>query len=451
MIDRILGRYPGIQLAGTTSSGEMSSVLGFSEDPSPRPFAWTRIDIVAGIGRNVLDDRSLRVGRPSRTPVPGPALAEPVYRDDDGRPSGGLDHPGRPPRGPGACAPILGGGAAPRDPADDPAWDARASRSPATSSPGTPSRSCCSAGRWPCSYARRHGLAWRRAAGDGHAHLGRSVVEIDGRPALEFYERYLGTVAPAIANPLAVFDAAARIGSTCGPRSPRPGDGQRRLLRRVPGRREGAAHGRRDRRDLRRRPSIDRRCAGAFPAGRAGCGADLLVRHAPVPPRDAHRSGGRGGPRSSARDAGAGFYCLGEIAPIVDGDLSQFHNATMVTVLLGAGERRGAGAGQSDRARASTSTARTGSSTAACGGWRRTAPAGGVPGLQLRRSSRSSSRTSRRSGRGRSGSCSTCSRSDHRPARSGRDPDRRPPRRRDVLFSDFVGFTAISSSCRRPS
>jgi hypothetical protein len=32
----------------------------------------------------------------------------------------------------------------------------------------------------------------------------------------------------------------------------------------------------------------------------------------------------------------AGFYCLGEIAPIVDGDVSQFHNATMVAVLLGA-------------------------------------------------------------------------------------------------------------------
>jgi hypothetical protein len=32
----------------------------------------------------------------------------------------------------------------------------------------------------------------------------------------------------------------------------------------------------------------------------------------------------------------AGFYCLGEIAPIVDGDVSQFHNATMVALLLGA-------------------------------------------------------------------------------------------------------------------
>jgi hypothetical protein len=31
----------------------------------------------------------------------------------------------------------------------------------------------------------------------------------------------------------------------------------------------------------------------------------------------------------------AGFYCFGEIAPIVAGDVSRFHNATMVALLLG--------------------------------------------------------------------------------------------------------------------
>jgi hypothetical protein len=32
----------------------------------------------------------------------------------------------------------------------------------------------------------------------------------------------------------------------------------------------------------------------------------------------------------------AGFYCLGEIAPLPAADISQFHNATVVSVLLGA-------------------------------------------------------------------------------------------------------------------
>ena len=32
------------------------------------------------------------------------------------------------------------------------------------------------------------------------------MLEIDGRPALEFYERYLGAGQPPVANPLAVFE-----------------------------------------------------------------------------------------------------------------------------------------------------------------------------------------------------------------------------------------------------
>jgi hypothetical protein len=31
----------------------------------------------------------------------------------------------------------------------------------------------------------------------------------------------------------------------------------------------------------------------------------------------------------------AGFYCMGEIAPFFDGGASKFHNATLVSVLLG--------------------------------------------------------------------------------------------------------------------
>jgi hypothetical protein len=32
----------------------------------------------------------------------------------------------------------------------------------------------------------------------------------------------------------------------------------------------------------------------------------------------------------------AGFYCLGEFAPLASGEGSRFHNATVVSVLLGA-------------------------------------------------------------------------------------------------------------------
>ena len=38
--------------------------------------------------------------------------------------------------------------------------------------------------------------------------VGAGVLEIDGRPAVEFYERFFGPGQPAIANPLAVFETA---------------------------------------------------------------------------------------------------------------------------------------------------------------------------------------------------------------------------------------------------
>ena len=38
-----------------------------------------------------------------------------------------------------------------------------------------------------------------------------------------------------------------------------------------------------------------------------------------------------------------GFYCQGEIAPLASADLTRFHNATMVSVLLGATSADGTG------------------------------------------------------------------------------------------------------------
>ena len=38
-----------------------------------------------------------------------------------------------------------------------------------------------------------------------------------------------------------------------------------------------------------------------------------------------------------------GFYCMGEIAPMASADLTRFHNATMVSVLLGSAPADGIG------------------------------------------------------------------------------------------------------------
>ena len=38
-----------------------------------------------------------------------------------------------------------------------------------------------------------------------------------------------------------------------------------------------------------------------------------------------------------------GFYCQGEIAPLASADLTRFHNATMVSILLGSVQADGIG------------------------------------------------------------------------------------------------------------
>ena len=57
LVDRIRGRYPGIELAGATSAGEMSSVLGFAEDSVALAlFASDAIDFTVGMGRDLATD-----------------------------------------------------------------------------------------------------------------------------------------------------------------------------------------------------------------------------------------------------------------------------------------------------------------------------------------------------------------------------------------------------------
>ena len=69
VIDQVRARYPGIELAGSSSAGEMSSVLGFREDSVALAlFASDSIDIVVRLGRDLAADRlaaaQQAVGRP---------------------------------------------------------------------------------------------------------------------------------------------------------------------------------------------------------------------------------------------------------------------------------------------------------------------------------------------------------------------------------------------------
>src|SRR5215218_5758686 len=57
VVDAVLARFPGIELVGATTGGEMTSVMGFLEDSvALAVFASDTVEITAGLGRNLLAD-----------------------------------------------------------------------------------------------------------------------------------------------------------------------------------------------------------------------------------------------------------------------------------------------------------------------------------------------------------------------------------------------------------
>ena len=118
------------------------------------------------------------------------------------------------------------------------------------------------------------------------------MLEIDGRPALEFYERYVGTGQPPIANPLAVFEAPGSDRFYL--RTPMTYDRDRGSIAFFGAIPEGATvqltMAGTDQIVEGARASIADALA-AFPAGaRPGRRSAVLVRDAQVPARDASRA-----------------------------------------------------------------------------------------------------------------------------------------------------------------
>ncbi len=210
LIDAVRARYPGIELAGSSSAGEMSSVLGFREDSMALAlFASDTVDIVAGLGHNVGDDpqgaaHQAVTEATARTQL-SPRLCIVMSAIGGARADLILEALRA---ALGAGVPIIGGGAAPRDPMTD--GDGLTSRQFGGDVVTSDALAILLfAGELAFSFGVDTG--WR-ALGP-RATVTRSsttaVQEIDGKPALDFYERYVGVGQPPIANPLAVFEEAA--------------------------------------------------------------------------------------------------------------------------------------------------------------------------------------------------------------------------------------------------
>jgi hypothetical protein len=336
-IDAVRARYPGIQLAGTTAAGEMSSILGLREDSIALVlFASDQVDVTVGLGLDADTDprgaavRAVAQARAATTREPRLCIALPTVGVDPAV----LVEAVQALLGPDV--PILGGGAAPNDVRDP----------------------------WGGSYQfvgdtiTQSGLAILLLSGSlafsfgvdtGWRPLGpraivtraspTQVIEIDGRPAIDFYERRVGPGDPAIANPLAVFETGSDRFFLRAPVTYDRDTGAVTFFGGVPegsdvqltmaatnevfeGTRSAVSTAMRD-----------------FPAGRSPEGA--LVFSCAIRKLVLGTRAGR--EIEMTRDlvgAGlpvAGFYCFGEIAPISPANAVRFHNDTIVAVLLGAG------------------------------------------------------------------------------------------------------------------
>ncbi len=346
-IDRVRARYPGIELAGSSSAGEMSSVLGFREDSLALAlFASDTIDIVVGLGRELGADPLAAARRAvteatAKTALP-PRLCVVVSTIGGVEASVILDAL-RVALGPGI--PIIGGGAVGRDPGTE-ADGATSLEFAGDIVTGDALAILLFAG--PVAFSFGVATGWRcvgpRATVTRTSTEG--VLEIDGRPALAFYERYLGSGQPPAANPLAVFESPDSDSFYL--RTPMTYDrdaGSISFFGAIP---EGASvqltMAGTDEIVDGTRASIADALAG-FPAGSRPDGA-LLFSCA----TRKFLLGTRAGReidlvREMLGDSVpiGGFYCQGEIAPLASADLTRFHNATMVSVLLGSAPADGTG------------------------------------------------------------------------------------------------------------
>ena len=327
--------YPDIELVGTSSVGEMSSILGFQDDSVTLAlFASDTVDINSGVGsavaedpigaaRGAVDEARAKTGKEPRLCLSLPSVA-------GGDPSILVGELGRLL---GEDVPILGGGSGPRITGAE-----VLARSYAGDRVLQDAHTILLFSG-PLSFSFGLDTGWHPVGRAGTvSDVDRSTIRtIDGEPAVAFYERYLGAGAkPSPANPLAVFES-----------------GSDDFLLRVP-------------------IGVDEETGSMVVAGDVAPGALVQLTVAVTDDifegtRSAVQKAIKGFPSTAIPTAAlvfscavrklvlgtrtgtelditreelgpslpvAGLYCYGEIAPAASGH-TRFHNETIVAVLLG--------------------------------------------------------------------------------------------------------------------
>jgi len=341
LADIVVDHYPGIELAGATTAGEMSSVIGLAEDSvALAVFASDTVEITAGLGRNLTADPAgaardaVEQARAKASSAPRLCITLPMVGGYDSDAAfAGLR------AALGSEVPVVGGGSSPEDPAS--ALGTTQSRQIVGREVTEDSIAILLlSGALVFSVGVETG--WRGVGPRGVVTkaTGAGVLEIDDRPAIEFYERYVGLGQPPLGNPLAVYESPTSPAFYLRtPTSSDPATGLVGFFGPVP---QGVTvqittAGTEQIFDGTRASVAG--ALAAFPEGHTPDAAliySCATRRFLLGTRAGHEvelvqdALGEGVPV-------AGFYCLGEIAPNAgDLDNTRFHNATLVSVLLGA-------------------------------------------------------------------------------------------------------------------
>jgi hypothetical protein len=336
IVDAVREAFPGVQVVGSTSAAEVSSVEGFLEDSITLAlFASDTADVTVGLGTGAATDVEAAcraaageaLGATDRTPRLAIVLAEPFAAD-----------PQRTTEAITKALPegvvIVGGGSARGEP-----------------STTVPTYQFCNdrvaddgvavllfSGQVALSVAVGTGWKTLGARGTVTAARGGLLERIDDRPASEFLKPYLDVTGPAaFGNPLAVVESDTERSYLRAILGSDPAAGTVRIHGGVPigstvqlttagtdeilaGTRDAVARARAD-----------------FPAGaqpEAALIFSCMVRKYVLGTRtkvEAEMARAEFGPGVPL----AGLYCAGEIGPVTDGASSRFLNETFVTVLLG--------------------------------------------------------------------------------------------------------------------
>ncbi|MEO8477206.1 MAG: FIST N-terminal domain-containing protein [Actinomycetota bacterium] len=329
--------FPDIELIGSTSSAEMSSVLGYQEDSvTLAVFATDSVDITGGVATDIYSDvgvaahTAVEQARAKTDKEPRLCIVTPSVGGDTRALLGALREVL------GEDVSILGGGASPQSNrmAAGESFQFFGERVLQGAAP-------LLLFSGPLTFSFGVDTGWRPIGPRGRvtrAAAGGTVHEIDGEPALAFYQRYLGEgFLPAFANPLAVFEDGAESFYLRAPTWHDPESGIIRVSGSLP---EGAevqlTMAATDEIFDGARSALSQ-AIGRFP-GREPDAALIFscaIRK--------HLLGTRTGTEYDITHdmLGAavpicGFYSFGEIAPFDAGGEIRFHNATLVALLLGA-------------------------------------------------------------------------------------------------------------------